>query len=110
MHFLQISGIAMGTPLAVILAVLYIAILEDETTNIILHNDLHNQPIYYKRYIDDLFGITRTKEDAEFFLSTLHHRRPNIKLTPTPFDISHSTGNFLDLKIYKGKNTMKTLN
>ena len=103
MHFLQISGIAMGTPLAVILAVLYIAILEDETTNIILHNDLHNQPIYYKRYIDDLFGITRTKEDAEFFLSTLHHRRPNIKLTPTPFDISHSTGNFLDLKIYKGK-------
>lgn len=102
MHFLQISGIAMGTPLAVIIAVLYIAILEDETTSIILHNDLHNQPIYYKRYIDDLFGITRTKEDAELFLSTLHNRRPNIKLTPIPFDINHTTGNFLDLKIYKG--------
>ena len=58
----QISGTAMGTPCAVVYACLFL----DEYERGIL-SSLPYKPIIYKRYIDDVFAIFETIEQAKQF-------------------------------------------
>ena len=92
--WLQLRGTAMGSPLAVVFANLYLACLESE-----LLASLDFQPYIYKRFIDDVFvvlppGSTMVSD----FMSGFNSLSPTINLT-------HETGNcipFLDLQIAKG--------
>jgi hypothetical protein len=56
-------------------------------------------PLYFKRFIDDIFSIWRSKADAEFFIREMNNMHPNIKLT---FSISPSSCIFLDVQVFKG--------
>jgi len=73
----QIDGVAMGSPLAPILANLFMGHFE----KIWIENYSLNKPQFYKRYVDDIFCIFDNKEDAELFFDYLNEQHENIKFT-----------------------------
>lgn len=72
----QIDGVAMGSPLALVLANLFMG-----------HHEKHwlenyNLGIeFYHRYVDDTFALFNTKQDALSFFSYIDIQHPNIKFT-----------------------------
>lgn len=88
----QLQGTAMGTPLAVPFACLFVAELEHRISSF--------TPIYYKRYIDDIFMITTSKEEAELFINRFNSVVPTIRCGSVTIDFT--TGIFLDIEVYKG--------
>ena len=74
--FDQIDGVAMGSPLAPVLANLFMGFHEqnwiEQATNV--------KPIFYKRYVDDIFAVFESESDADAFYSYLNTRH-NIKFT-----------------------------
>ena len=75
--FDQIDGVAMGSPLAPVLANLFMGFHEqnwiEQATNV--------KPIFYKRYVDDIFAVFEFESDADAFYSYLNTRHENIKFT-----------------------------
>ena len=75
--FDQIDGVAMGSPLALVLANLFIGFHEqnwiEQATNV--------KPIFYKRYVDDIFAVFEFESDADAFYGYLNTRHENIKFT-----------------------------
>ncbi len=87
--YLQLSGTAMGTPIAVVYADFTVAYIESRL-------QLPTNTIFYRRYIDDIF-IIATPEFANSFYLKFNQVCPDIQLdTPT---IGNSVP-FLDLTIY----------
>lgn len=88
--FHQVWGLAMGTPLAVSAAVIYMANLEERL--------LHTKGlVFYKRFIDDIFFVwDGTYIELLDFLRKLNNLAPTIKLTST---ISQEKIVFLDLVV-----------
>jgi hypothetical protein len=54
LFFHQITGIAMGTPCAVVVSIIYVHILEQKAIQSL---ETWNKPLYLFRWIDDYFGI-----------------------------------------------------
>ena len=75
--FDQIDGVAMGSPLASVLANLFMGFNEikwlEQATNV--------KPIFYKRYVDDIFAVFESDSDADAFYSYLNTRHENVKFT-----------------------------
>lgn len=97
--FQQISGVAMGTPCAVMFSVIYVHMLETET---ICAMDVTSRPIYLCRYIDDFFGIFPTVDDAKIFFELFNSRNISINVSDTSIQLSTINGNgvnFLDFSI-----------
>lgn len=96
--YLQLQGTAMGTPLAVPFACLFVAHIEhliwDASTT-----DL-TPPLFYRRYIDDIFYVAQSVNDAELFFQKFNNVLPTIRCGSITID-QHS-GIFLDVEIYKG--------
>lgn len=86
----------MGTPVAVAFANLFLQHLE----YIVFSKLKHTHPLLYKRYIDDIFAIFKTMNDAITFIDAFNKIVPSIRTTHTT---STTEGIFLDLVIYKGK-------
>ena len=64
------------------------------------------QPLVYGRYIDDIFMIWQhSKEELLEFIEHINSRVPTIKFSQ---EISDSEINFLDVKVIKNNNTLKT--
>lgn len=95
--FLQIKGTAMGTPFAVVFANLFLAHLEEILVIRQIHPD--NRPLFSKRFIDDIFALCKTNEDAELYKELINREYPTINTTGT---ISPQSGIFLDIEIFKG--------
>ena len=95
--WLQITGTAMGTPVAVTFACIYMSELEFELT---LQNNTIAALIYY-RYIDDVFGIFKNEAEATEYITAFNKLRPqSIKLITTHLG---TTVDFLDLTIHLGE-------
>ena len=62
--FRQVDGVAMGSPLGVLFANIYMATVEERVFN------EHEKPRLYCRYIDDIFITTRRAEEAETYRIT----------------------------------------
>ena len=104
MVFKQIFGIAMGTPLAPVLANLYLAFLERVLKEKAAEASIP-WPILYKRFIDDCFVIYQGgKTQLLRFISLFNSLVESITLSLESFG---SSANFLDLTIYKGKRFRK---
>lgn len=99
----QLQGTAMGTPLAVPFACLFVAELEYQISSKYLTSFV---PTYYKRYIDDIFMITRTKEEAELFINIFNSIVPTIRCGSVSIDFN--SGIFLDIEVYKGTRFITT--
>lgn len=93
--YLQTTGIAMGKRFAPSLANLYLAHL-DNTISIGFEGNI---PLFFFRYIDDIFFIwPGTREVLDRFFTRLNQTIPGIELIP---EISGSKGIFLDTEIFK---------
>lgn len=89
--YLQIKGTAMGCPAAVVFAQIVMYALEQLPVSSL-------KPLLYKRYIDDIFAIVRSLEEAKALISKLNSVHSAFKITPV---YSDEKVNFLDLIIYK---------
>ena len=94
--------LAMGSPLSPLLADVFMNSLEEK----IFKSPLATQILFWKRYVDDIFGIFKgTLEqlnNLHLYLNSLH---PSIKFT-----LEIETNNsipFLDLRITRHNNTLK---
>ena len=73
----QIDGVAMGSPLAPVLANIFLGFFESKWLN---EYNL-NKPKFYLRYVDDILAAFDKEEDSLNFLNFLNKRHPNIKFT-----------------------------
>ena len=95
----------MGSPLAPILANLFLGYHEKNWLNEYKNNGGRAGPLFYRRYVDDIFAVFQNQNEASDFLQYLNSRHSNIKFTmETNVD---NILNFLDIKI-DNKNDTKT--
>ena len=73
----QIDGVAMGSPLAPVLANLFMGTKEDEW----IDNYNNIKPIFYRRYVDDILAVFNNEEEAKKFFNYLNQQHENIKFT-----------------------------
>lgn len=93
-YYKQIDGTAMGTPVAVVFANIFMYMLEK---HVIEHFKDHI--FLYKRFLDDLLMILKESAPVETILSSFNSMHPQIKMN---FQVSKSEAEFLDLRIFKG--------
>ena len=73
----QIDGVAMGSPLAPVLANLFMGFNESKW----IENYNGNKLSYYRRYVDDIFAVFKFEHDATLFFDYLNIQHSNIKFT-----------------------------
>ena len=73
----QVDRIAMGLPLAPILANIYMGYHEKEW----IRNYNYGGLYYYKRYVDVIFTVFETKDHAVSFYNYINRQHSNIKFT-----------------------------
>jgi hypothetical protein len=88
--YLQTSGTAMGTPCAPAYANLVLFHMEIDLVS-------HYQPVLYQRYLDDLFVIFSSADQATTFGTAFNRRVPEIQLVDINIDTS---GVFLDMYVF----------
>ena len=71
----QIDGVAMGSPLAPVLANIFMGFYESKWLNVYNLNKLK----FYLRYVDDILAAFDKEQDPLNFLNFLNKRYPNIK-------------------------------
>ena len=98
----QVDGVAMGSPLAPVLANLFMGFHEQSwLTN-------YNGPkvLYYRRYVDDTLCLFDKEEHAMSFFNFINSQHPNIKFT---FEKElNGKISFLDVLINKSTGKFKT--
>ena len=102
LQYQQIEGTAMGTPAAVVFACLFLDSHERQVSQLVLQK-FGIYPLFYKRYIDDIFAIFSSRHEAKTFIKYFCNNKqlPTIKCSSRT--ISSTEGIFLDLRIFKGK-------
>ena len=94
----QIDGVSMGSPLAPILANLFMGYHENDW----IEKAQVAKPTFYKRYVDDIFAVFEPELDAEIFHTYLNTKHKNIKFTYEK-QIEHKFP-FLDILISNNEN------
>ena len=94
----QIDGVSMGSPLAPILANLFMGYHENDW----IEKAQVAKPTFYKRYVDDIFAVFEPELDAEIFNTYLNTKHKNIKFTYEK-QIEHKLP-FLDILISNNEN------
>ena len=99
----QTDGVAMGSPLGPSLANAFLCFHET-----IWLNDCPEdfKPVYYRRYVDDIFALFRSPDHLEKFTSYLNSKHKNIKFTYEKE--SNDSLPFLDILISRSENGFKT--
>jgi hypothetical protein len=93
---LQIDGVATGSPLAPVVANLFMQYLETPVIN-----KWTDSLKTYKRYIDDIAVLFQgTASELQEFMDEMNNMHPSIKLTWTT---SSTSMEYLDLVVFKGK-------
>ena len=73
----QVDGVAMGSPLGPVLANVFMGYHERNWIN----NCENSKPIFYTRYVDDIFCLFENEGDGVAFLDYLNSQHPNIQFT-----------------------------
>ena len=93
--FDQIDGVAMGSPLAPILANIFMRHFEENA----LATFTGMRPLFYRRYVDDCFIILKDSRDVNPFFNFLNSLHRNIKFTKEEEELDNEFFPFLDIKI-----------
>ena len=99
----QIDGVAMGSPQSDTLANAFLVCHEK---NWLENCPVEYRPLYYRRYVDDIFVLFNSAEHLTLFYSYLNSRHLNISLT-----IENKKGkrmSFLDVTIIREKDKFTT--
>ena len=95
-YYSKIDGVAMGSPLGPTLANKFLFYHE---SNWLKDCPKNFKPIYYKRYVDDIFVLFNKPEHVHFFLEYINKKHKNIKFSiETKLNGSLS---FLDVKKFQ---------
>lgn len=100
----QLLGLAMGTPVAPVLATLYLGYYEE--TRII--SQFRNNLLLYVRYLDDLFIIWNPIASQPFAFNRFRAVLRQVPGLSWTFDHHPKEANFLDLWVYKFQNSYGT--
>ena len=73
----QIDGVEMASPLAPVLANLFVGLYKKEW----ISNDDGISPSYYTQYVGDVFSVFNSHNEAKRFFCYLNSRHPNVKFT-----------------------------
>lgn len=73
----QVDGVAMGSPLAPLLAEWFVSNIECK----IFERDIPFKPLFYKRYVDDIFAIFKCIDDRDAFFDLLNNSHRNLTFT-----------------------------
>ena len=102
-YYSQIDGVSMGSPLGPTLANVFLCYHE---SNWLKDCPKDFKPVYYKRYVDDIFVLFNKPEHAQFFLEYINKKHNNMKLSiGTEINASLS---FLDVKIFRENDKFAT--
>ena len=71
----QVDGVAMGSPLAPVLANLFMGHHE----NIWLDQYGDSEVLFYRRYVDDTFCLFHSERDATLFFNYINNQHPNME-------------------------------
>ena len=71
----QIDGVALGSPLGLALANIFVGHQEQKVFNVV------NRPLAYFRYVDDTFAVFNNEDDCNAFLSHLNSLHPSLRFT-----------------------------
>ena len=99
----QIDGVAMGSPLGPALANIFMCNFENKWLKDCPHS---LKPVFYRRYIDDIFVLFSSLDQAEKFKKYLSSKHPNIN-----FSLEKETEgrlSFLDVNIFREKGKFVT--
>ena len=95
-YYSQIDGVAMGSPLGPTLTNIFLCY---HKSNWLKDCPKDFKPVYYRRYMDDIFVLFNKPEHAQFFLEYMNKKHKNMKFSiETEMNGSLS---FLDVKIFR---------
>ena len=89
----QKDGVSMGNPLAPTMANFFLGVLEREMFQ---HKPEETDPVFYTRYVDDVFCVLRKGVDFQPFLKKLNSLHSNLAFT---FEIGGNSLPFLDTNV-----------
>jgi len=95
--FIQTDGMCMGSNLGPTMAEFAMHLVEQ---------NMPSTPIFYKRYVDDVFCIFKSKSESLRFLDDINGIHSNIQFTVEHIENNNIT--FLDLQITYEHNTIQT--
>ena len=95
-YYRQKDGVAMGSPLGPALANVFLCHHE---TQWLEDCPLVFMPIFFARYVDDIFVLLRSKEHIEMLSNYLSSKHPNIRFTFE--EEKNDTLAFLDVNVYR---------
>ena len=102
-YYTQIDGVAMGSPLGPTLANVFLSHHEETWLE---KCPSHFKPVYYRRYVDDVIVLFKSKDHVKMFLRYLNSRHKNIEFTYEEEDDNSLT--FLDVLISRKDNRFET--
>lgn len=100
----QIDGVAMGSPLAPVLANLFMRHFEEEA----FRNFEGNLPRFYRRYVDDSFVIFDNQSEVLPFYQYINTLHQNIVFTKEEESVEEGFFPFLDVRVMKLGNAFTT--
>lgn len=102
-YYIQVDGVAMGSPLGPILANIFLAYWENKW--LANCSDTY-KPLFYRRYVDDLFLLFNTKEEAEQFTDYINKQHRNLNFVPD--NEKDNCINFLDISVLRKDGVLVT--
>lgn len=99
-YYRQVNGIAMGTACAPTFANIFMYYIESSYFENVYSSGLYNTPLYYGRYIDDIFFIFNgSKTELDLFLQDFDNFREYNNQLKISWTSSNTSIDFLDLVI-----------
>ena len=102
-YFRQVDGVAMGSPLGPALANMFLSHHESRWIEMC---PLNFSPVFYRRYVDDVFVLMRSEENLFSFLDYMNTKHPNISFTHE-LEKNNSMP-FLDIRVYLANDSFIT--
>ena len=95
---IQVDGVAMGSSLGSILAIIFFSHQEEIWLN---KCPVKFKPSFYRRYVDDVFVLFESSESADSFYEYMPSKHQNINFTVEMENVGSLS--FLDVKVCRKK-------